>query len=273
MVKGFTRLSVALAIALLVATGAQADVSPLTHRGDHRFADKLVVGLAYGGTPFAYLRDGKPRGFELDLMRAVAEEMEVEIEVRWFKRDELVPALAAGDVHVVNVGAVRDKLPPDIDVIPYFLTGVHAVVRRDNPFAIHSADDLSGTMVFATMGSAGEGYAREIRSRMGEAGKAPMEIHTAPMAQYTPTAVLFTHASAYFAPTAAVALQAADSDPGVRAVPGLFKPTGSLGFGLRINDGELKMYLRLALARVVVKGVYADLLAAYNIPDDGSPFR
>lgn len=247
--------------------------SAITHRFEHKPTGKVVLGLGYSGTPFAYMRDGEPRGFELDLARAVAERMEVELEVRWLRRDELLPALAAGEVQMVNVGAVRGELPADVDVVPYLLTGEHVVVRRDNPFAVHVAEDLSGTMVVATMASPGEAFARELRARVRATGKAPVEVHTMPMAHYTPVAVLFAHASAYFAPTAAAALQTGDGDARVKVVAGLFKPTGRLGFGLRIEDAELKMYVRLALAKVVVEGVYERLLAKHHIPDDGSPFR
>ena len=247
--------------------------SGVSHSYGQSALGKVVLGLAYSGTPFAFKRDGNPRGFELDLARAVAEEMEVELEVRWFPRHELLPALEAGEVHLVNVGAVRGELPAEVDVVPYLLTGEHVVVRRDNPFAIHAAEDLSGTMVVATMGGPGEDFAYELRSRVSEAGKAPMEIHTMSMAQYTPVAVLFIHASAYFAPTAAAALQVAEPGTPVKVVSGLFKPTGRLGFGFRAKDAELKRDLRLALSQVVVKGIYGRLLSAYHIPADCSPFR
>ena len=59
----------------------------------------------------------------------------------------------------------------------------------------------------------------------------------------------------------------------MKVVSGLFKPTGRLGFGLRVEDAELKRDLRLALAQLVAKGVYGRLLEAYYIPADCSPFR
>ncbi len=59
----------------------------------------------------------------------------------------------------------------------------------------------------------------------------------------------------------------------VKVVSGVFKPTGRLGIGLRIEDAELKLYWRLGLAKVVAKDVYQRLLSAYHIPNDSSPFR
>ncbi len=88
-----------------------------------------------------------------------------------------------------------------------------------------------------------------------------------PMAQYTPTAVLIAHASAYFAPTGAAALQAAGPEARVNAVAGLFKPTGRLGFAFRVGDAELKRDLRLALASVVARGDYDRLLARLPHPE------
>ncbi|MFQ5973392.1 MAG: hypothetical protein ACE5Q3_13765, partial [Alphaproteobacteria bacterium] len=146
-------------------------------------------------------------------------------------------------------------------------------VRHDNPFAIRAGEDLSGTMVVATMATPGEAFARELGARIDAIGRAPVQVHTMPMAQYTPVAVLYGHASAYFAPTAAAALQTAHADAWVKVVPGLFKATGRLSFGLRIADAELERDLRSALAQVVENGIYGRLLATYHIPEDGSPFR
>lgn len=262
-----------VAVAMLWAGPAAAHGSSGPHNYGSSGLGKIVLGLGRSGTPFAFMRDGKPSGFELDLAKAVAEKMDVELEVRWLTRDALLPALDAGEVDMVNLGAIDGDVPGDVDVVPYLRIGEHVVVRRDNPFAIHGAGDLSGTMVVATMGSAGEGFARELESWIDETGKAPMDVHTMPRAQYTPVAVRFTHASAYFAPTAAVALQGAEAEAELMAVPGLFKPTAQLGFAFHIHAAELKRDLRLALAQVVAKGVYRRLLAEYHIPEDASPFR
>ena len=252
---------------------AHAAGSGVRHSYGESGLGAIVLGLGRSGAPFAFTRDGAPRGFELDLAEAVAEKMGVALEVRWMRGEALIPALEAGEVDLVNLGAVRGGLPAGIDVVPTLLTGEHVMVRLDNPFAIGSADDLSGTMVVATMGSAGEGFARELQRRVGEGGRVPVDVHTMPMAQYTPTAVLFAHASAYFAPTAAAALQAAGPEARVKVVAGLFKPTGRLGFAFRVGDAELKRDLRLALASVVAGGDYDRLLARYHIPKDCSPFR
>ncbi|MFQ5784332.1 MAG: substrate-binding periplasmic protein [Alphaproteobacteria bacterium] len=261
------------ALILVVAPAWAHSTGGVVHSYGNSALGTVVLGLGRSGTPFAFVRDGAPRGFELDLARAVAREMNIKLEVRWLARDALLPALAAGEIDLVNVGALAGDAPESVDVVPYLEIGQHVVVRRDNPFAIHGPGDLSGTMVVATQDSPGEAYARELASWVGESDKAPLDVHTMPMAQYTPTAVLFSHASAYFAPTAAVALQAADPEPLVKPVPGLFKATGRLGFGFAVEHVELKRDLRLALAQVVVKGVYRELLARYHIPEDCSPFR
>lgn len=255
------------------AEPAHGSAEAVTHRADHKPAGAVILGFGYSGTPFAFKRDGEPRGFEVDLARAMAAARGIDLRIRWLSRQDLVPALRAGEVHAINVGALSGAPPADVDVVPYLATGVHAVVRRDNPFAIHAAGDLSGTMVVATMASAGEAFAHEIRARIVESGKAPVEVHTMPMPQYTPVAVLSAHASAYFASTAAVALQAAGPEARVRAVPGVFRATGRLGLGVPVKDAAMKMYLRLALAKVVASGEYHRLLSAYHIPADGSPFR
>ena len=61
--------------------------------------------------------------------------------------------------------------------------------------------------------------------------------------------------------------------PASDSVPGLFKATGRLGFGLRAKDAVLKRDVRVLLAQVVAKGIYGRLLSDYHIPEDTSPFH
>jgi len=252
---------------------AQAHGSGAPHNYGHSLLGQLTLGVGRSGTPFAYRRDGKPVGFEIDLARAVAAEMEVELTVRWLPRDKLMPALEAGEVDLINIGALSGPPSADLDSVPYLITGEHVLVRRDNPFAIARAEDLGGTMVVATMHTAGEAFAHALAARIEGTGRAPMEVHTAPLSQYTALPVRFSHASAYFASTAAAAMQTSAPGAMIKVVPGLFQPGKPLGFGFLAADYELKRDLRLALAQVVTKGVYGDLLAAYAIPADVSPFK
>lgn len=264
-------------LAFLVLLALCFAAGPVRAHMEHSYGESkyatLVLGLGYSGTPFAFVRDGVPRGFELDLARALAAEMGSSLEVRWLPRGELLAALEAGEVDLVNAAAVPGALPSDVDTVPFLLTGEHALVRKDNPFGIYAADDLSGTMVVATMRSEGEAFARELQAAIDATGRAPMDVHTLPAAQYTPVAVRFTHASAYFAPTAAAILQSNGPEAEVKIVPGLFKPTGRLAFALRAGDATLKRDLRSALAELVVKGTYASLLRAYAIPAECAFFR
>ncbi len=273
LARGLAAAALALAFALPLGPAGAHSASISDEQDGDNAPGKIVVGIAYDGTPFAFKRDGEPRGFEVDLIRAIAAEMDVGIELRWLTRAELAPALTSGEVDLINAAAVPGPLPDEIDTVRTLDIGVHLVIRRDNPFAIHSVADLSGTMLIVTMGTPGEAFAAELRRKVDETGRAPVDVHTMPMAQYTPGEVLFGHSAGYFASTAAVALQSADTKPGVKPVPGLFYKTGSLGFGFLTERAGLKQALRLALAQVVIKGEYDKLRAAYRIPADSSPFR
>ena len=264
----------ALAAVMLLATGpafAHSGTGP--HNYGHSALGGLRIGVVRSGTPFAYRRDGEPRGFEVDLARAVAAEMAIPFTLRWMKREAALAALGAGDIDLAIGGVLEGPPPPALDRVPYLVVGEHVMVRRDNPFGVHAADDLSGTMVVATMKSGGARFAESLAGAIAESGRAPMEVHRSPRAAYTPVAVLFAHAAAYFAPSAAAALQSVGPDARAKPVAGLFAPEGALGFVFPTAAFELKRDLKLALAQVVAKGEYARLLAAYAIPPDCSPFR
>jgi len=67
-------------------------------------AETYVVGTSAGFPPFEYVENGEIVGFDMDLMKAIGEEMGFEVEFKDIAFDSLIPALKTGNLDVVAAG-------------------------------------------------------------------------------------------------------------------------------------------------------------------------
>ncbi len=232
----------------------------------------LTFGVALTGKPFAYRAGGELRGFEIDVARAVAAAHGLELVLVRFSRDSLATALVDGAVDTINTLATP-ATGHRVAVVPYLVTGDHAMVLRGNPYRIRNIEDLSGRIVAATAGSSGERFAREIDARLVDAGLEPMVIHSFLETRHTPFPVSMGHASAFFAGTVRAVGLSQDQHSRTRLVEGLFRPQREAGFGVRVGNDDVRHALEHALAAMVATGKYDALRERFELTADLSPFR
>lgn len=128
-------------------------------------ASSLRVGMDASYAPFGSQNvDTKEyEGFDVDIIRAIAAEEKMPIEIRNLNFDGLIPALTTGDLDIViNDMTITDERKRSVDFSkPYYIAGLGIVVQKDNN-DIHSEKDLSGRRVGVSIGSTGEEAARKI---------------------------------------------------------------------------------------------------------------
>jgi ABC-type amino acid transport substrate-binding protein len=159
----------ALGLALVlgaVAPGYPADrpgVGPALAR--IRQAGVLVVGSDLTFPPFAYMRAGKPVGFDADLAAAVAREVGVRLEVRPAGWDDLFAGLASERFDMamsgITAAQVRARGAEVAASEPYFETGQGVAVRQGGP-PVRSARDLAGWVVGVREDSPGQEALRRV---------------------------------------------------------------------------------------------------------------
>ena len=263
-------LLVAALVAAPVALAAAAHSVSL--EGALLSPGKLVAGIGLAGKPFAFRRDGALVGFEVELVRALARAMGLELELVAVPRRKLAAALAAGEVDTVTTFAMGNEVHVD-GLIPYLVTGDHGVMLKSNPFGVHGADDLSGLIVSVTMGSGAEAFAHELSGRLEAEGKTPLHIHALPNLRYTAYPVNMGHAAAYFVPTLTAIGVVQDGAARAALVEGAFKARGQVGLAVAEGNAALNDALGDAIAGLVASGVYDRLRAEHDLPDELSPFR
>ncbi len=113
----------------------------------HKVLDrkKLVVGLEAKFWPFEYDDGtGRPKGFDVDLIRLLAEALGVELEVRDINFDGLIPSLLDGKVDIVCSGmtATLERARTVSFSEPYFRTGLCLLVSDRRGAGILGAQHL-----------------------------------------------------------------------------------------------------------------------------------
>jgi PAS domain S-box-containing protein len=159
---------------------------------------RIVVGGDHAFPPYEFLdEDGRPAGFNVDLTRAIARELALDVEIRLGPWDEIRSAFDRGDIDVLQgmvysarrdllydfspqhsvteyVGVVREgSAPPPASFLD--LTGRHVVVQQDD--IAHERLQLEGLADGATVVATQELALRELAA--GRADCAIVSRHTA----------------------------------------------------------------------------------------------
>jgi PAS domain S-box-containing protein len=111
---------------------------------------KLLVGGDHDYPPYEFLDHGKPRGFNIDLIRAVAEVMDFDVEIRLGPWRQIRTDLEQGRLDVLGFNHSKEREKSFDFSIPLVLTSPGLFVRTDS--RIRSFDDLRGKEVIVQDG-------------------------------------------------------------------------------------------------------------------------
>jgi polar amino acid transport system substrate-binding protein len=214
--------------------------------------------------PFDFaLPDGTIAGFNVDLARAICEELELSCTIQRRRWDTLVAALDenAGDAAIASF-AITPETRKKVDFTqPYYTTPGRFVVRKDSVLPGATPEALADRTIAVAADSAHEAYLRKFFPAS--------TLATYPSAQQARTALKEGRAHAMFGDAISLAfwLNGADAadccmfKDGPYADPAFFGD--GVGVAVRKNNVALRRALDYALARVAQKGVYAELYLKY----------
>lgn len=119
---------------------------------------KIVVGTASGYFPFEMVdKNNQLVGFDIDVAKAIANELGVEVEFQNYAFSGLIPALQANKVDIVIAGmTVTDKRKEAVDFTDvYFKSGQALLVQKQVANSIKSWQDLDkpGNVIAVSMGT------------------------------------------------------------------------------------------------------------------------
>jgi polar amino acid transport system substrate-binding protein len=156
-------------LGLLAACGGPSAETDLWQRSALRQAmdrGRLIVATEPEFPPFESRNpDGELVGFDIDLARAIAEKLGVEIEFRDVKFDVIIAELVMGNADLIMSGMTRtaERALSVSYTDPYYETITCLLVSKDKGSDVRSVADLNrpGRVVVAKQGTTGEEAAKE----------------------------------------------------------------------------------------------------------------
>lgn len=157
-------LSVVLVLALalsMAACGSSNDAA-----GDSSADKTYIVATNPDFAPFEYIDEetGEVIGFDIDLIKAIADDQGFAVEVQQMGFDAITGAVQTG---VVDIGASGMSITPErLETVafsdPYIDAGLSISVKEDND-AIKGEEDLQGKTCAVQIGTTGAAKAQELK--------------------------------------------------------------------------------------------------------------
>jgi polar amino acid transport system substrate-binding protein len=261
---------VALCLSMFILETASAQDSKPTFVNN----GQLTYAMACSFAPFAFIKDGTPTGFDVDMGAELAKRMKVTAQPMCMEFKGVIPALQGGRVDIINAAMyMNEARAKEVDFIPYLRIGTEVVVAKANPSKITGRDDsLCGKRVAVTLGGIQETYARADDARCKAAGKDGVTVLTFPTAQDSLLTVRQGRADALFDSTPG-AIKAMNELPDVYVTAGkTFEASTRLGYAVRKGDQAMYRAIDEALKAAVRDGTYKKTMDKWGFPATMSLF-
>lgn len=248
-----------VAAVMIMGGGLPATAQPTITEG------VLVVGTDLTYPPYNYFDDnGKPAGFDVELMTAIAKQAGLKIKFQDTRFENLILGVSGNQFDVIaSTLYVKPSRAKQIDYIPYMKTGVSIAVQASQGFDFVNPEDLCGRKVASIKGGA---WIEELDKLANGVCKGnPVDSREFPTSPEATQALLSGGVDAQMEDSAV--LKSAASKLG-----GRLKITSKenlypvvVGLGLRKGNAELAAVLQNALDALEKNGFYPGLLAKYNV--------
>ncbi len=162
-----------LLVAMVLLVGACSDDGGSSDEAGPSGADAAELELISEGTlsvctdapypPFEFEEDGEFTGFDMDILRAVAENLELELEVSVVPFDGIWLKPAAGDCDLVGsaMTITPERAEQALFTDPYFDAAQSLMIRVEDEGELAALEDLDGATIGVQTGTTGEAYAEE----------------------------------------------------------------------------------------------------------------
>jgi polar amino acid transport system substrate-binding protein len=214
--------------------------------------------------PFEFGDPGSEEGVDVDIMRAIGEQLDLDVTFRDTDFDGIFAALAAGQCDVVasSVTITEERLENNAFTDPYFEINQSLLVREDDKAKYPDLASLKGKTIGVQSGTTGADYAKANApdSQIKEFTGAD-ELFTSLKAKQIEAVLQDLPVNAYHAKTT-----------GETAVAKVFESTEkeSYGFAVKKDQTILLDALNDALAEVRSSGEYDRIITKYLGEQDGA---
>lgn len=148
----------------ICACGSENTVAKASGSHELLHEGKLVVGTNAAFPPFEYIGDdGKPDGFDIALIKAIGDELGLEVEIQDMEFDSLVASIGSKiDVSIAGM-TITEERKNAVDFSDSYYDAVQYVLVP-NGSEIKGYDDLKGKKIGSQMGTTGDFISEDIKA-------------------------------------------------------------------------------------------------------------
>lgn len=159
--KSLLILLMALVVMALTACSSDSDTESTDGETTINDGKTVVIGTDTSYVPFEYLDSatGEYTGFDIDLVKAIAEQAGFEYELNPMDFSGIIPALQTNNIDVgIAAMSINDERKEVVDFTDgYYDSGLYVLVRADET-SINGVEDLAGKKIATKQGTVGYEY-------------------------------------------------------------------------------------------------------------------
>lgn len=230
----------------------------------------LSVGseLTYPPKEFVDTATGKPTGFDIDLITAMADRMGLKTNIVSTRFDTIIDDLNNKRFDVIISGMhVTPEREQKVDFIKYVRSGEDLLVSKGNPENIKAFTDLCGKKVGVQGGTIQQDHLNATSTQCTKSGKAPIEI-TVLTSQNEVINLLVNKRVDATLQVDAVSSYYLKQNPGTLDVAGSIVNANPEGIAVRKGDTSMKTAIQKALDAVKADGTYKKLLDKWGLSNE-----
>lgn len=150
-------LSLALVGAMVLsfaACGSSKEEPKKEDKKAEKQSEKLIVGTEAGFAPYEYMKGNEVVGIDMDIAKAIADELGQELEIKNMDFDGALAAVQQGKVDMVAAGVSIDEERAEVmDFSHEYVSSTEVVVvNKENP-AVSSVEDLNDKVIAVQQGN------------------------------------------------------------------------------------------------------------------------
>lgn len=116
--------------------------------------ETLVVGTEAGFAPYEYMKGNEVVGIDMDIAKAIADDMGMELEIKNMDFDGALAAVQSGKVDFVAAGvSINKEREAVMDFSHEYVNSTEVVVVNKAKPAVSAVDDLDGKIVAVQQGN------------------------------------------------------------------------------------------------------------------------
>ncbi|MBU3031070.1 ABC transporter substrate-binding protein [Paracoccus sp. XHP0099] len=262
--SGGTGLACAIALALGVAGGANAQSIPLAEKVESNGTLTIASGLDYAPMQFVDEK-GQPAGMNVEMAQAVAKLLGVELEIVTIPFKAQIPALVSerADIGWAGYTILPERLE-QVDFVGFMSSGTVIVGLPETKDGLADPLSICGKKVAVANGNAADAVADRLSADCEAGGLAAIEKQIFPDQKDTIQALLTGRVDARLDDATSAGYYEATTN-GKNVVASDPIDPAPLGLAIRKGDSAMGEMLSSALNALMADGTYATILEKYGM--------